>query len=1357
MRATITNAARLASCILILAAGVLIGNSRAWAILDNKGTEFILAFLPNYRGGAAIELHLTADAPTTVTVEYPVSAPTFTTSVDVGPGAVTIVSLPNAAAYGWPAGVVANNAVRVSAAGEFVCYMINRLTFSSDAALALPVDAMNTEYIVAGYTGASHGADDGEFAVVAAFDATTVTVTPAQDISGGHAAGVAFTVTLDRGQGFLAAAASRFNEASDLTGSIVTADRPIGLSNGNQCTNVPPDEDACDHVFEVAQPVQTWGDDILVANLPNRADGSIYRVLASADGTAVTLDGVPFATLDRGGFIETDPLTESHRFQSDKPIFVVQYMTGVTSPGATSGDPAMANMVPAAQYQSKYTFSTVGGGQFAEHFLTVIAQDSDTATITLDGTPIGADEFTPIQSSGFSSAVLPLDEGTHTTVSGGFHGITVEGYNFADSYLYPGGARFQFINPVGDTNPPICTVNLVGATPLFFSGKAEDHRPSEDTNGNGVLDAGEDLNGNGLIDKDTGVFFTALADGAVNMTLTPDPFVPGDGTVNFRVDAVDPTAAAIGALVVTDGAGNTCGQTLQLGAFDPFGGLIQTPRRDVHLMLHRPSPGTVGVRCVEAGDPAAPDFDDLAFTPFTGGDATLDLMLSEGDGTKTICCQFRNTAGDFSPPICDAIQLSTTLRHFTSYKTKAAKAGKGKAAFPKFTPRTVQLTDQFATRKVEVTKALTVAAPADKNGEDPSAPSDPLHLTGYKVKLAKDEAKETVSRHTVVNQFGTLVVDVKNLERLLVPAQKAVGEVPPAAPGPNPGLDHFACYKLKVAKAKGKAPPLPTFPPQQVTVTDQFGTRVLALTKPQRLCAPADKDGEDPSAATHAQHLVCYAAKLAKTTPKQAKFPKARVAVADQFGAQVVDAQTIEEVCVPSLKDPPAPTPTPPATPTSTGGGTATLKRTPTPTGGGTAPTPTRTPTRTPTPTPTLSPEITPSPVPTGSPGLALTLTILESDLDVGWTGIGHHQKWTEQVAVTNRLDCIGEACTVDGSALDGAPFGSPLPLSVGGVPICLINTFREAVTGTYNLTTGCTQAVFKLTSSFFLEQNLAQPCPLCIGDVFPNDGVKAGTCAGGTTPGESCDVGGIHQVFGATSNDCLPTGSSVGEPEVDLLLTTGTATKTASLACLTDGFASQCFCPGQDRPNACDGGVCPDSGACEAGPVDGVCSQERFRNCRPGTGTEDCDDVFPGAGTCEDVPRPCFGETITREGTCGSEPRLVATFCVGPTRAPAINVTTGLPGPGALSLVMAADVEGKSSTACGGLLGIQCSDGQFCDFPSGTCGSGDITGTCTTVPDPCDCPAAADPVCGCDSFTYTNDCQRVCAGASLDHTGSCF
>lgn len=565
-------AVRNLACALAAGFAFSLAAAPASAQIDNKGREFLMAFLPNTITPLGVELHLTGDVATTVTVQYPALNPTTTLNAQVTPGQVTIVTLPFAAAQQWVENAVGSNLVRAVSEQEFVAYMVNRAGFTSDAAVALPIDALNTEYLVADYN-FNIGNAPPEFVVFAAFDDTTVTITP-RNAMVGHAAGVPFNVTLQRGQGFFGTAAS-----ASLTGSTISANRPVGLTNGVECTNVPNAITACDHIFEVAQPVQSWGTRALVANLPNRTEdangngvldegedtnvngqidgGTIYRIIASQDGTMVSRDGTALApVLQRGEFIEIPPLLGSHVFSANLPIFVVQYMTGTASPGAVEGDPAMGNMVPTEQYLNRYTFATLPTIQFPTQFVTVIADDRDLATITLDGNPIGAQAFSPIGSTGFSSAVLRLAAGNHNTASTQPHGITVEGYGEADSYIYPGGAQFAFINPVGDANSPLCSLQV--SEPRFFTGSAQDNRPSEDVNGNGTLDPGEDLNGNGAIDDDTGIFSVQLLEGALNLDLQVDPFVPGDGIVTFRVQPSDPQAPFSGSVRASDGAGNTC-------------------------------------------------------------------------------------------------------------------------------------------------------------------------------------------------------------------------------------------------------------------------------------------------------------------------------------------------------------------------------------------------------------------------------------------------------------------------------------------------------------------------------------------------------------------------------------------------------------------------------------------------------------------------------------------------------------------------------------------------------------------------------------------------------------------------------
>ena len=536
--------------------------------LDNKGTDFIMAFLPNYQEGGSRQLQLTADAGTTVRVEYPTG--TFFGNFVASPGVVTIVTLPNTVSSSWVANSVQNNTVRASSTNEFVCYICNIQPQTSDAGLALPVDTMNTEYIVIDYNPAfERGAN---FCVVAAFDNTTVTIKPTRALIG-HAAGVPFSVLLNRGQGYYAQ--STDNNPPGNTGTIINSDRPVGLTEGDACTQIPTGTTFCDHIFEVGQPTQTWGTNVPVANLPNRT-ASLYRIMASQDATTITMDGVVLTNLNRAQWMETI-LAGDHFFHANKPFYICQFMVGNSYSGSVLGDPAMCNMIPSDQYLNAYTFSTVGGSQFAQNWLTVIAETADAVSggVILDGAPIPAASFTLIPTSAYSVARLQVAQGPHNTSSRGFHGITVEGYNSADSYQYPGGARFQFINPVGDHNPPIC--QLLSTTNTSASATVTDNRPTEDVNGNGILDPGEDLNGNGVIDRDTGVFFVQLAAGSVNLQLNVTAFVPGDPIVHYTVNLINPALPGTGTVVASDGAGNTCSLSFQLPGLPSGPVLTVTP------------------------------------------------------------------------------------------------------------------------------------------------------------------------------------------------------------------------------------------------------------------------------------------------------------------------------------------------------------------------------------------------------------------------------------------------------------------------------------------------------------------------------------------------------------------------------------------------------------------------------------------------------------------------------------------------------------------------------------------------------------------------------------------------------------
>src|SRR5262249_22826921 len=90
------------------------------------------------------------------------------------------------------------------------------------------------------------------------------------------------------------------------------------------------------------------------------------------------------------------------------------------------------------------------------------------------------------------------------------------------------------------------------------------------------------------------------------------------------------------------------------------------------------------------------------------------------------------------------------------------------------------------------------------------------------------------------------------------------------------------------------------------------GTVSVDLLKPIRLCAPANKRNEDPSAPQHLFHLLCY-----KT--KNSAFGTVQTFTNDQFGPAQPLLIHRRELCVPSTKNGAVPsTTTTPATPATT-------------------------------------------------------------------------------------------------------------------------------------------------------------------------------------------------------------------------------------------------------------------------------------------------------------------------------------------------------------------------------------------------------------------------------------------------------
>jgi hypothetical protein len=236
------------------------------------------------------------------------------------------------------------------------------------------------------------------------------------------------------------------------------------------------------------------------------------------------------------------------------------------------------------------------------------------------------------------------------------------------------------------------------------------------------------------------------------------------------------------------------------------------------------------------------------------------------------------------PPACEFAPCpAPSVNHFQCYDVS-------RGPFDSFT---IAVDDDFGPSTVEVRRSRFVCAPVDKNGEDPTAPDDPDHLVSYEIRRATPRF-EGVRDVVVEDQFGTLVLDLRRPEGLLVPSAKSLTE--PAAPLVSPAVDHYQCYGVRGARRRVSG----------IAVKDQFGAGTTDVKKPRRLCVPVDKAGEGILDA--AARLMCYQIKAGPRVNQT-------VFLDNQLGPDQLHVRRARELCVPVATPAPASVPTPTPTP----------------------------------------------------------------------------------------------------------------------------------------------------------------------------------------------------------------------------------------------------------------------------------------------------------------------------------------------------------------------------------------------------------------------------------------------------------
>lgn len=313
-------------------------------------------------------------------------------------------------------------AIYVTAIHEIQVYGLNYTTAASDAYLGLPTHLLGKEYMVASRSSLA----GTQLAVVPVEDNTTIWITPTLGTPG--------QVVLNQGQVYQYYPKLQ----GDLTGSLVSADKPIAVFGGSNCAFIPDNQPFCNHLIEQHLPINTWGKEYITMPMAGRSKiGDYIRILAANDNTTVTFNGNVVATLHRGQYHE-EFFTAPLYIQTDEPVMVIQYARG-SSVGGNPGDPTMMLIPPYEQFLDRYPAVVSPDHTFTVHFITVLAPDAAVGEIRLDGAPIPASTFTPITGSGFSGAQVQLLPGSHTLDGPLPFGIFMYGYGSDDNYGYVGG------------------------------------------------------------------------------------------------------------------------------------------------------------------------------------------------------------------------------------------------------------------------------------------------------------------------------------------------------------------------------------------------------------------------------------------------------------------------------------------------------------------------------------------------------------------------------------------------------------------------------------------------------------------------------------------------------------------------------------------------------------------------------------------------------------------------------------------------------------------------------------------------------------------------------------------------------
>lgn len=476
---------------------------------------------------------------------------------------------------------ICDNTIDVRSDEPINVYGFSSKTHTSDGYLALPTGSWGTEYVTANYyldyyaynsrtdpDSCSLEPRGGEFAVIASEDNTRVTIVPKVGTRNGYAPGVPVERILMRGEMWMLEDGGTLRGGSDITGSTISADKPVGVLTGHVRTGIPyapgrfqhGTPSTKDHLIEMIAPIKDLGSRHIIVPFGGRRGGDIVRIVAAHPGgttaTVSTASGrLNYNLAGKGSFQEIH-VTSVTVIETTQDVLVAHYSQSNGVDEESEFDPYMIAVTPEEQFSKSAVFQTMANEtgdnrpQFNSHFVTIVAEQENFQTLRLNGRPILSLPYVgfgnvPTLESEYAWMTLRINQDAIYVLEGNAEfGGYVYGIGQWDSYGWPVGTGDTPVDV--DTIPPRLTAEPECGT-LYWTITATDSLSQTDSTS-----------------QDKGLVFLQLnPDESENVrVVSANPGLPANQPVpvaSLRVTLIDRSLPGRATVVAVDAGGREVG------------------------------------------------------------------------------------------------------------------------------------------------------------------------------------------------------------------------------------------------------------------------------------------------------------------------------------------------------------------------------------------------------------------------------------------------------------------------------------------------------------------------------------------------------------------------------------------------------------------------------------------------------------------------------------------------------------------------------------------------------------------------------------------------------------------------------